>query len=308
MSRLHDNPLFLQRDWLSANHIVFLEPDASATVVDTGYCAHAAYTQALITQTLAAHAAQGLGRILNTHLHSDHCGGNAALQAAWPQVRTFIPPGQMQAVRDWDSAALSYQPTGQECPPFRVEGVLQPGTPIALGHRLWQVYAAPGHDPHAVMLFEPQQGWLISGDALWENGFGVVFPELEGVEAFAQVQATLDLIAHLAPRRVLPGHGRVFEAVPQALADARRRLEGFVRDPQKHARYAAKVLIKYKLLEWGHIEYEALQAWACATPYHEAVRQRYFADRTSEQWLAELVDDLQRSGAARREGSMLINV
>jgi hypothetical protein len=32
---------------------------------------------------------------------------------------------------------------------------------------------------------------LISADALWENGFGVVFPELEGDDAFAIVAATL---------------------------------------------------------------------------------------------------------------------
>jgi hypothetical protein len=33
------------------------------------------------------------------------------------------------------------------------------------------------------VLFEPQ-GASISADALWENGFGVVFPELEGADAF----------------------------------------------------------------------------------------------------------------------------
>ena len=37
-----------------------------------------------------------LDLLLNTHLHSDHCGGNAALQARHPGVRTLIPPGQAE--------------------------------------------------------------------------------------------------------------------------------------------------------------------------------------------------------------------
>uniref|UniRef100_UPI0035A10BAD MBL fold metallo-hydrolase n=2 Tax=Delftia TaxID=80865 RepID=UPI0035A10BAD len=77
----------LERGWLSANNIVFAadpaDPqDDGAAVVDTGYVSHADQTVLLIEQTLAG---QPLARILNTHLHSDHCGGNAALQARWPQ-------------------------------------------------------------------------------------------------------------------------------------------------------------------------------------------------------------------------------
>jgi len=83
--------------------------------------------------------------------------------------------------------------------------VVQPGTTVRLGLRDWQVHAAPGHDPHSVVLFEPQRRLLISADALWERGFGVVFPELEGEQAFAEVEATLDVIEQLQPEWVLPG-------------------------------------------------------------------------------------------------------
>ena len=59
----------------------------------------------------------------------------------------------------------------------------------------WQALAAPGHDPHALLLWCEEEGILISGDALWQNGFGVVFPELAGEPGFHDVRATLDLIA-----------------------------------------------------------------------------------------------------------------
>ncbi|GAO26306.1 beta-lactamase domain-containing protein [Alicycliphilus sp. B1] len=223
-------------------------------LVDSGYCAHAAQTVALVESGLQG---RPLDRLLNTHLHSDHCGGNAALQARWPRLITHIPPGQWDQVQAWDPVALSYEPTGQDCPRFRADGRLMPGSELTLGGSAWQVHAAPGHDPHAVLLFEPRARVLISGDALWENGFGVVFPELDGAHAFADVGATLDLIEQLDPLTVIPGHGSVFGGVPAAIARARRRLAGFEADPIKHARHAAKVLLKYKLLEWQQAPLDA---------------------------------------------------
>ncbi len=293
----------LERGWLSANNILFIGQRDTA-LVDTGYCSHAAQTLALVQDCLQGRA---LDHVLNTHLHSDHCGGNAALQAAWPALRTAIPPGQAVHVRHWDPYALSYTPTGQECPQFRFDTMLEPGSCVLLADKPWQVHAAPGHDPHSVVLFEPQSSVLISADALWESGFGVVFPELEGEDAFADVAATLDVIAALAPRVVIPGHGPVFTDAPTAIEAARRRLDGFVRAPDKHALYAAKVLLKYKLLEWQQITLADLAGWAQATPYFGALHTRYFADQTDVQWIGQLTDALVRSGAATRQGDVLHN-
>jgi len=292
----------LERGWLSANGVLFTGP--SAALVDTGYWSHAGQTLELVRSALGA---QPLARILNTHLHSDHCGGNAALQAAWPQVQTHIAPGQAAQVRDWDAQALGYVPTGQHCPRFRIEGVLVPGTAVELGGRPWQIHAAPGHDPHSVVLFEPAARLLISADALWEKGFGVVFPELDGEHAFAEVGATLDLIERLAPATVIPGHGPIFHDVAGALAAARARLDGFVQSPLRHARYAAKVLVKFKLLEWQRIDQAGLLAWAAATPYLAQLHARHFAQDTAAQWVDTLVDELVASGAARREAGLLLN-
>ena len=303
----------LERGWLSANNIVFAAaPDDAegSAVVDTGYVTHSAQTLALIESTLQG---QPLARILNTHLHSDHCGGNAALQAAYPQVQTWIAPGQADDVRNWNEAALSYQPTGQECPRFAITGVLRPGSTVRLSGLDWQIHAAPGHDPHSVILFEPASRTLISADALWENGFGVVFPEIEGVDAFDEVAATLDVIEQLRPQTIIPGHGAVFSDVDAALAIARRRLDGFVQSPERHASYAAKVLLKYKLLEWQQIGLPALSAWMQAAPYFGLLHQRYFSAQSTQEWIDGLVQSLVASGAAQLQvnpdqGSMLINL
>jgi glyoxylase-like metal-dependent hydrolase (beta-lactamase superfamily II) len=294
----------LERGWLSANNYLFTGASGGAALVDSGYCSHSAQTLALVQSALAG---APLARLLNTHLHSDHCGGNAVLQAAWPQLQTLIPPGQAQAVADWDMAALSYAATGQDCPRFGYDATLAPGSTIDLGGRSWQIHAAPGHDPHAVLLFEPRDGLLLSGDALWEHGFGVVFPELEGEDAFAAVGATLELIAQLEPRTVLPGHGPVFGDLPGALARAHRRLQRFTDDPLQHAEHAAKVLLKFKLLQHGQLSEAALQQWAAATPYLDSVRARHFPQHSLQTWLHSLVTALVRSGAAQRLGDGMVS-
>ena len=295
-----------ERGWLSSNNILIRGRERSA-LVDSGYSTHAGQTLALVRRALAG---EQLGQLVNTHLHSDHCGGNAALQLAYPSVRTFIPPGQADAVACWDEVALTYAPTGQICERFRFDAVVRPGTEVRLGDTDWQVHAAPGHDPHSVILFEPATRVLISADALWENGFGVVFPELEGAAAFDEVGATLDLIERLQPRTVVPGHGRVFgkEGIPVVLARARSRLASFVQDPARHARHAAKVLLKFKLLELQRVRYSELQRWALRTPYFPLLVARYFGGQEIGPWLESLARELVKGGAATWSGDEICNV
>ena len=301
--RLPDGITLFERGWLSSNNIL-IHGSASCALVDSGYATHAGQTLALVQATLAGRT---LDVLLNTHLHSDHCGGNAALQARYPQLQTHIPPGQAACVAHWNPDALSYTPTGQLCAPFTFSATLQPNTDIELGGQRWQIHAAPGHDPCSVILFEPKSRVLLSADALWENGFGVVFPELDGEDAFAEVAQTLDLIASLDARTVIPGHGPAFADVPAALARARKRLEFFVNDPAKHIRYAAKVLIKFKLLQAQHLELAALLAWAKATPLVAQVHQASVSHLSFEVWVDQLVTELVRSGAATRDQTTVRN-
>ncbi len=292
-----------ERGWLSSNNILIQGADGNA-LIDSGYCTHAAQTLALVDSALQGRPLDGL---INTHLHSDHCGGNAALQARYPALQTQIPPGHAEYVRTWDAHALSYTPTGQSCPQFRFDATLQPGTELRLGDLLWQVHAAPGHDPHSLVLFEPESRTLVSADALWERGFGVVFPALDGAQAFDEVADTLDLIGALQPATVIPGHGTPFNAVDEAIAFARQRLSGFIADPLKHHRYAAKALFKFKLLEEQRIDRSALVQWAQAAPLFTALFDTHFADHTVEQMVDWLVADLVRSGAATVQGTVVHN-
>ena len=286
----------LQRGWLSSNNILIhaAEGEPGAVLVDSSHVNHAEQTLALLRHALQG---QRLDRVLNTHLHSDHCGGNAAVQRAFG-APVWVPPGQAQAVRQWDAGLLSYEATGQRCERFQIAGTLQPGSEFVAGGRPWQVLAAPGHDPHSVMLFDPSHGLLISADALWEHGFGVVFPEIEGEPGFDDVGAVLDVIERLPVRLVVPGHGAPFSDVAAALARSRSRLQGFQQEPARHARHALKVLIKYHLMEEREQHLDELLQWAEGTPMLGQLWNRHgrAGGGSARAWCEGAVRDLVKAG------------
>lgn len=296
-----------ERGWLSSNGVL-IRSAAGNCLIDTGYATHADQTLALVKSALGE---ARLHTVINTHLHSDHCGGNAALSTAYHGLKVLIPPGQAAAVNAWDTGALSYGPTGQLCPRFHYTDTLAPGTSINLGTAEWQVLAAKGHDPHSIILFQQDHGILMSADALWENGFGVVFPELDGIDAFDEVAATLDLIESLSPRYIIPGHGPVFSDLTGALQRARSRLAQFQGSPQKHRRHAVKVLLKFKLLEWQQTDLHSLIAWFRQTPYFHTIApldgMSAEDDTSIREYLETLLDDLQKAGAVEVIGHVIRN-
>ena len=288
-----------ERGWLSSNNVL-IQPAAGedgAVLIDTGHVNHAAQTVALVRHGLGAHGT--LAHVYNTHLHSDHCGGNSALQREFG-VGPTLPPGQADAVRVWHEPSLSYRATGQRIERFEVRDVVHPGEIVVAGGRQWQILAAPGHDPHSVMWFDPDGGVLLSADALWEHGFGVVFPEVAGEPGFDDVGEVLDRIEALPVRIVVPGHGAPFTDLRSALQRARSRLAGFREQPLRHARHAVKVLIKYHVMEEREMPLAELLAWADAAPLVHGLRDRHpemAAGDPGTHWIERFVRELVAGGA-----------
>jgi glyoxylase-like metal-dependent hydrolase (beta-lactamase superfamily II) len=204
---------------------------------------------------------------------------------------------------------LSYEATGQRMERFGIDGTVPPGSSIVAGGREWEVLAAPGHDPHSVLFFDRANGVLVSADALWEHGFGLVFPEIAGEPGFDDTGATLELIASLPVRRVVPGHGAPFADARAALDRAFERLRGLKADPARHARHALKVLIKYHLMEEGAMDQAALLAWVEATPLLSGLWQRWppRGMPSASAWAAATVQEMVQAGALRREGARLLD-
>ena len=301
MTLLPDSIEVFERGWLSSNNIVLHGKDEVA-LIDSGYVTHAPQTLALLRHSLQG---RSLDRLFNTHLHSDHCGGNALLQAAYG-CQTAIPVSEAAKVRTWDVDALSFKATGQQCDRFTFDATVSPGDQLVLADLRWQALGAPGHDPHSLIFYCADEGILVSADALWENGFGVIFPELEGESGFAEARATLALIATLDVQVVIPGHGRPFADAKGALERAFSRLDYLASEPARNAQNAVKVLLKFLLLERQRIAVAEVPLLLQAMPLFREANRRFLRQETAA--LAEwAVAQLVKADAARVDGDQLTN-
>lgn len=303
---LPDDMQVFERGWLSSNCVLFAD-EGGATLIDSGYIAHAEQTYALVMHAVERHRTPRLRRIINSHLHSDHCGGNALI-ARRTHCDVIVPEGNSYGVRNWDQRFLSFEMTGQRCDRFDFTDTLSAGDVLMLAGEEWEALAAPGHDVDSLMLFCKDEGILISGDALWEDGCGAMFPTANPKtldEDFAAAFETLGLVEALEARVVIPGHGRPFIDVEGALDRARSRLRRLSADHSKNARHVAKVLLKYRLLDDRRMSIETIRTMFRETP---AIRH---ANRdialSSDALAARTIDDLVRVGVAKREGDWLFD-
>ncbi len=234
------------RDWLSANHVLLKSRDGNV-LIDTGYVRHLPLTLALLASPRGL-GDEPLAAIVNTHCHSDHMGGNAAIAQRY-DCPIYIPQGEAAPVEAWDTKALLLDYAGQHAERFTPDFLLPPGHSRVWGDLDWALIAAPGHDNGALMFYNAEHGILISGDALWKYGFGFVMPREVDPTALPAARATLDRIAALDVRVLIPGHGEPFTDVEGALERAYKRLETFERDPEHLARHALKVIFAFVLLD-----------------------------------------------------------
>jgi glyoxylase-like metal-dependent hydrolase (beta-lactamase superfamily II) len=295
--------IVIERGWLSANNILFLEGE-NATLVDSGYVTHAEQTVDLV-----GHALRGrqLKRLINTHSHSDHIGGNAALQATFG-CEVMVPAGLHAAIADWDEDALLLSPLGQQAARFQHDSLIGAGSEIEMGGLIWQALAVPGHDMEALAYYNAEKRILISGDALWENGFGVIFPELLGeADGLASTRATLEMLSRLPIDTIIPGHGSPFAAVDAVFERAFRRVDSFSASIDKLAWHAIKVIVSFAMMEKRRLPAADFPAFVRQLPFAVDVNCRYVG-LPEEKLAARIERELLLVNALRREDSFLVAV
>lgn len=295
----------IERGWLSANTVVACEEDG-VSLVDSGYYTHTGLLEAALHSLVGG---RHIDAVYNTHLHSDHCGGNAWLAKRFEGIRISIPANAHQQVKQWAQADGAYAGVGQTCPQFMHTHTHSNGQTVRLAAMDWRVIDSPGHDNDSVMFFNEEHRILMSADALWENGFGALFPLIEGLDAIADQTATLDLIESLNVRIVIPGHGSVFTEVNRALDVARSRIRSFAEKPERTLHNTFRVLVKFNLLEWQRLPWADYREQFARYGAIERLAARVLPPDTDLVKFADgVADALVSAGVARWEAGCLVNV
>lgn len=290
----------IERGWLNCNQVV-LRSATENVLIDSGYGRHAAATLRYVDSILPADH-KHLDRLINTHCHSDHMGGNAALKAQYG-CRITIPVDEVKHVKPWTEQSCWSEMTDQYAEPFDFDDTISPGDTFEAGGLTWHAYAAPGHDMDALMFHSPESGVLITGDALWHirhGGMGFVWPNINeesGRNAFIEAAfATLNQIEKLQPSRIIPGHGIPFEEVQMSIDGLRNRLKAFSDNPEKNARHVVKVMLVFALLDKGQMPICELPKYLSGVPIHRDMNQQ-FLGLTYDELAMRVTNELAASGA-----------
>lgn len=171
-------------------------------LVDSG-CAHTA-------QALAARLREQRPHLLfNTHSHEDHIGANGRLQAGHAGLQIRAHPLALPVLADprGEQPQQAYRRFLWGWPePSRGEAV-EDGAWLETGKHRFLVLYTPGHSPDHACLYEPERGWLFTGD-LFVGGRDRA---LRAGGRIWEIIASLKRVASLPLTRLFPGCARVRE-------------------------------------------------------------------------------------------------
>ncbi|WP_433296955.1 MBL fold metallo-hydrolase [Pseudonocardia sp. CA-142604] len=282
-------PLWLawqQRPFPDAN-LLLLEGRQPA-LVDSGFVGHAAET----AEWVRAHTRQ-LHLVVNTHWHCDHVGGNALLQAAGAGIAASAPDAAAVARRDPGCCQMEY--LDQPVAPYTVDEPLDDGQVVRLGDTDWEIVRTPGHTPGHLALWQPEERLLAVGDALSDYDVGWVNLALDGPDATTTALASLQRLVDFAPRVLLPSHGPIPADTGAALANALRRAQRLVDDPDGAVWYGARRVFAYALMIRGGMPLDAVEPYLHGRAWlTDAAR---LLNRSPEAFAAELIDAMLRAGS-----------
>jgi glyoxylase-like metal-dependent hydrolase (beta-lactamase superfamily II) len=229
-----------------------VEHDGGIVMFDTGMGGRGRLRQLDLALAQAGFGVEDVRLVVCTHSHTDHYGLGASIveragcelwmHPSWEHVRLLaddpkaalearievarqsgVPPPALERYREARSGDAE---TGIDAikEPDRE---LVPGVEVATDVGTWQVHETPGHAPSHVVLHQPGQRLLISGDHLLGRTV-LFFDHGHTADPVGEFLASLDAVEPLDVGLVLPGHGRTFRDPEAKIAECRRQVEELV--------------------------------------------------------------------------------
>ncbi len=283
---------FFQRRFPSANSILIRTE--RPVLVDSGFGSDLPATERLLAE--AGVAPESLSLIVNTHYHSDHSGGNSGLQR-----RFGVPIGaqrwEADLVNRRDRMACGAEWLDQPVEAYQVDLMLSDGDVVDAGPIQLQVLHTPGHTLGHICLFEMEHRILIAGDLLHKGDVAWMNVFQEGVGAVQRIMESLDGLVRLPINVICPGHGPLIEDAADAIERALERYERWLDEPQKMAWHAMKRIFAYGLMLTDGLPEREVKPYLLKCQWFRDYSQSYF-DSTPEDFVAPLIEEMLRSGAA----------
>ncbi len=279
---------FFERGWLNGNHFAYVGDEI--VLIDTGYLPSLPHTEKMLAQVGVSF--DRVHRIVSTHSHCDHIGGNAKIQAA-TGCRIAMHPIQKRIIDDRDDWATWARYYEHEAEFFRVDDTIQEGDELAVGPLRFQVFHVPGHAPGMLAFYEPQRKILLSSDAVWDGDVGVLNTHVDGTIAPWLALDSARRLAALDVQVLYPGHGPAITDPRRAFERAIKKIERLIEDRQALGWDQLKKMLLYFLLMRGSIREENLFSRLMATPWFMDPIRRYLggdAEACYQQVMEELLE------------------
>ncbi|MCD4733533.1 MBL fold metallo-hydrolase [bacterium] len=193
--------------WVNA---VALIDEGEAVVVDST----ATVTQGReIRRFVEEEAEAQIVALVNTHWHSDHCGGNRGVLEG--TTAPLIAQRLCRETLSREYGMIARRPakidfSAQLNPQLLVDRELT----LRVGKRKLRLIHSPGHSPDSLILFEPEERLAIVGDNLLAGSS----PDKPALPYFFwgdpwKLVGVLERLRELDCRRIVPGHGAVLTGV-----------------------------------------------------------------------------------------------
>ncbi|MFZ1805927.1 MAG: MBL fold metallo-hydrolase [Cyclobacteriaceae bacterium] len=157
-------------------------------------------------------------RVLNSHSHYDHVGGNAnfdyiyGMDTEFTRLRKQGLPHERVAEEVSSEALCKPLPEGVVAEehvirPYEIDEYVAEGFTLDLGNRLVEVISIPGHTPDAIGLWDKENGLLWTGDTFYQGAIWLFAKETNlddykhSIKRLAEISKSLK---HLLPAHNVP--------------------------------------------------------------------------------------------------------
>ena len=145
-----------------------------------------------------------LTHIINTHLHIDHAAGIPFLQKKYGAPLLSHKDDENLGKRIQEQAVMFGLPL--DLSNVEISQYINDGDKIQVGKSVLEVISVPGHSKGSIALYAPKEGYLFSGDALFQGSIGRT--DLPGGDYRELMHSLKDKVLSLPDQTVVfPGHG-----------------------------------------------------------------------------------------------------